>query len=406
MGSCGVSHRVGLSGDITDVKILIVSHPCATACNQSVYAALEKITHARITICIPADWKDEFGNALDEPPWPTFHGKVRKIPVWANGNIILHTYRIHWRKLLLSEMPDVVYIHHEPYAVTTWQLAMAIRRHPSPIAWGVYSAQNILKNYPPPFSWAEHMVLQKASFALPVTDAVSEVLAKKNYHGLMKTCPLPVDPELYHPRKNTPDAGTSGVFSIGYAGRLVEAKGVFTLARALGRIKDLSWELVVAGKGPDELALRDLVQAEGIASRVKFLGYVPHASMPEFLADLDLLIVPSESGDSWKEQFGRVIVEALACGTPVLGSDSGEIPALLEKTGGGISFKERSPEALAAGITQLMNDPDACAGMAENGRQWVLKHLSTEAVAERMKRVFSQALNVVRGNHEDAVLKA
>ena len=66
-----------------------------------------------------------------------------------------------------------------------------------------------------------------------------------------------------------------------------------------------------------------------ISGQVLQIGFVPHEETPRYLAAFDLLVLPSETQPNWKEQFGRVIVEALACGVPVIGSDSGEIPNLV-----------------------------------------------------------------------------
>ena len=89
-------------------------------------------------------------------------------------------------------------------------------------------------------------------------------------------------------------------------------------------------------------------------------------------AQLDVLVLPSRTTPTWKEQFGRVIVEALWCGVPVVGSDSGEIPWLIGLTGGGLMFPEGDHAALAGGSTRLRGRPGAARaagrGAAASGR--------------------------------------
>ena len=80
--------------------------------------------------------------------------------------------------------------------------------------------------------------------------------------------------------------------------------------------------------------------AAGSGERLTFLGYVPHEDVPSYLAHLDLVVLPSETQPNWKEQFGRILIEAMACGTPVLGSDLAEIPSVIRTTGGGRVFAE------------------------------------------------------------------
>ena len=155
-------------------------------------------------------------------------------------------------------------------------------------------------------------------------------------------CALPLDPGIYRPRgleedlKLIPRSDDETI--IGYVGRLVEAKGPRTLVDALGSLQDLIWRLVVIGTGEFEATFRRLLTEGGIINRVVFSGYVPHAETPRYLSAFDVLVVPSETQPNWKEQFGRVITEAMSCGTPVIGSSSGEIPNLIRKSDGGLVF--------------------------------------------------------------------
>lgn len=376
------------------MKLLVVSHSCATAANQRLYEEIEAATGWDITIVIPARWKDEFGNVLDERPLAGARTAVRKIPVLGNGNIILHVYRRAWSGWLRQEKFDAIYMNHEPYALATAQVCLASRRLPA--AFGFYSCQNIVKQYPFPFRLFERQVYRRSRFAFPITEAVAEVLRAKGYRGAMNICPLPVDPAIHFPRGGEADHAriprTPNEMVIGFAGRLVEAKGLRTLARALGRLRDLSWKIVLAGEGDFEKEFRSLLDTENIDVRAQFLGYVPHEKMPDYLSAFDILVLPSETRSGWKEQFGRVIPEALACGTPVIGSDSGEIPTLIRSSGGGLVFPEKDDAALAEGLRRLMEDGSLRRDLADRGRAWVAHEISQEAVARRMATAIRRAV--------------
>ena len=375
------------------MKLLVVSHPCATAANQSLFEELGRTWD--LTLVVPAHWKDEFGNTLDEAPRSGLAGRVNKIPVWGSGRIILHAYRTNWSRLLREGGFDAIYMHHEPYALATGQVFLANRRLPRPAVFGYYSAQNIFKNYPLPFSWIERQVHRSSRFGFPVSSDVADVLRAKQTQADLTLCPLPVDLSLYFPGPASAKRSEAGVgetgFLLGYVGRIVEAKGLRTLAAALGRIRDLDWKFLVIGTGEFQGTFVELLSAVGVRDRVRFAGYVPHMETPEWLRAMDALVVPSETQPNWKEQFGRVVVEAMACGTAVVGSDSGEIPHLLRASGGGLVFRERDPANLAAALRELVVSSVRRNELAFAGSAWVAANLSQDAIARRMSVAIARA---------------
>lgn len=377
------------------MKLLVVSHSCATATNQRIYAELQARPGWDVTLAIPAGWKDEFGNVLDQPPCPGLEGRVWKLPVLGAGKIILHAYRTNWARILHRETFDVIYVSEEPYAVAAAQICLANLRQTRPAALGFYSAQNIRKQYPPPFAWTEGMLYRRSRFAFPVTETVAAVLAEKGFRGAASICPLPIDPGLYRPYGEAADVAllprNDGGIVLGYVGRLVEAKGLRTLAAALGKLRDRAWRLVVIGSGDYEAEFREELRAGGVLERVDFRGFVPHEKTPRFLSAMDVVVVPSETQPNWKEQFGRVIPEALACGAAVVGSDSGEIPILIERSGGGLVFPERDAAALAERLRVVIDNADMRRAFSQTGGSWVMETLSVRAVAGRMAVAMEEA---------------
>jgi quercetin dioxygenase-like cupin family protein len=96
--------------------------------------------------------------------------------------------------------------------------------------------------------------------------------------------------------------------------------------------------------------------------------------VPSRLAQLDALVLPSLTRPNWKEQFGRVLVEAMACGVPVVGSDSGEIPRVIGQAG--LSFPEGDAGALRASLAELMGSERRRAELGARGRIRVLEFIS------------------------------
>ncbi len=369
------------------MHLLVVSHPCTTPINQQIYAELEQQSGWKVSLIIPDQWKDEFGNVLEGGVWPGLRATIEKVPVWKNGHIVLHVYKKDWTRYFRKNPFDAIYMHNEPYAMATAQICWANARTLK-APFGFYSAQNILKQYPPPFSWLESMVYRNSAFAFPITEAVDEILRAKKFRGRSEVCALPLDPEIYRPRGAQADGQliprADDEVVIGYVGRIVEPKGLRTLAAALPFLRDLRWKLVVIGKGDFEETFRQLLKDGGVMDRVEFLGFVPHVETPRYLSAFDILVVPSETQPNWKEQFGRVITEAMASGTPVVGSDSGEIPNLIRKADGGLVFPERNVSEFAKCLRSLMTQRELREKYAENGRKWVEREVSLAAVARKM----------------------
>ena len=345
------------------MKLMVISHACVTPINQSFFADVVAVTKWKLSLILPASWKSEYKSAIQPEAWPGLANCIHTLPVGFGGNIPLHFYKSWFVGLLRQERPDAIYVHHEPYALATFQLYMAnSMTGDKPI--GFYAAQNILKKHPFPFEMSERWVFGKSKFAFPVTEGALSVLQSKGYDGGgAHVLPLAVDTNVYQP--NTEWAAEkrlefgigSDEFVIGYLGRLVEEKGLATLLKSLKKLPFDRWRCLLVGSGPHEPALRTLVSELGCSDRVQFVGYVPHEQASKWLSLFDVLVLASETRPHWKEQFGRVLLEAMACGTPVLGSDSGEIPTLIRKTGGGMTFHEGDTDALAEKLVLLREQP-------------------------------------------------
>ena len=374
-------------------RVLVLSHECVTL-NQQIYAEVQRLTGWSFTLLLPAAWTDEFGNSLRPGIFPGFDAELVTAPVRLNGNIILHSYRFNFRRFLNQRKFDLIYVNHEPYAISTAQVCWANLQSVK-LPFGFHSCQNIYKKYPIPFLWLERMVYQSSSFAFPITQTVERVLRQKGFIGEAGLCPFPFDPNLYRPlpeserRELIPRA--AGEVIIGYVGRMVEQKGLQTLIEALARLPRSGWKLVVIGTGPYESRFDELVSMHGLTNRVIRLGYVAHEVTPRYLGAMDILVLPSETRPNWKEQFGRVVIEAMACGSCVVGSDSGEIPTLIQASGGGCVFPEANPTALADVLQQMIADESQRKTFARIGGAWANNNVSLPAVATSVSRVMEGA---------------
>jgi glycosyltransferase involved in cell wall biosynthesis len=145
--------------------------------------------------------------------------------------------------------------------------------------------------------------------------------------------------------------------------------------------------VVFAGGGPYQPELERTVAERGVGGRVRFLPNRSRDELPEVMNALDVLLLPSRTTPRWKEQFGRVIIEAHACGTPVIGSDSGAIPDVIEE--GGLVTPEQNPAELAKAICKLRNDPALVARMGDAGLRQVKRSYSWQQVAAQMRGIYA-----------------
>jgi len=158
----------------------------------------------------------------------------------------------------------------------------------------------------------------------------------------------------------------------------------------LGAVRQLQApvELLLVGSGEQRAQL----EGQPIpGSSVRVLDGLSHDQMASGYARLDVLVLPSHTTPTWKEQFGRVIIEALWCGVPVVGSDSGEIPWLIGLTGGGLVFPEGDRDALARRLIELREDPALREALASTGRAAVERLFSVPAATDPLERMLAHA---------------
>jgi glycosyltransferase involved in cell wall biosynthesis len=170
-------------------------------------------------------------------------------------------------------------------------------------------------------------------------------------------------------------------------GRFVEEKGIRTLTAALDRVES-QWRALVVGGGPLEGFLRKWSERYG--DRVRIVTGIPHDRVPDYLNAMDVMCAPSETAPNWREVFGRMIVEAFACGVPIIATNSGEIPRVVADAGRIVS--ERSPDELANAIGELLENPAQRREFAARGLERVRTTYTWSIVARRHLDFFEELL--------------
>ena len=119
----------------------------------------------------------------------------------------------------------------------------------------------------------------------------------------------------------------------------------------------------------------------GLGHRVIWIPTVPHADVVRYINAMDVLVLPSLTTQPWKEQFGRVLIQAMSCQVPVIGSNSGAIPEVIGDAG--IVVPEGDPSALARAIERLYRSEEERMALGKKGRERVLQHFTNEQIAQR-----------------------
>ena len=340
---------------------------------------IAKHSHVELTVIVPPSWRDERG----ELPLERAHMRGYNLvvaPIRFNGQFHLHYYPT-LPTLLKHFQPHVVHIDEEPYNLATF---LALRAAQNVKAKSLFFTwQNLARNYPPPFKWMQAYVLRHSDYALAGGNEALEVLRAKNYSGNASVIPqFGVDENIFSPQPNHP---TTQPFRIGYIGRFVSEKGGDLILRACAQLSG-DWELRLLGSGPDQPRLASLARELGIATRVVFESWVASNEMPARLNQLDALVLASVTRPNWKEQFGRVLIEAMACQVPVVGSTCGEIPHLTGDAG--LIFPEGDVAALAAHLAALQNNPAQRSELGARGRARVLAQYTQASIAAQTVAVY------------------
>ena len=365
------------------IRVLMLSKACIVGIYQR---KLEQIAEHNIDLLtlVPPSWRDERGETPLERVYTDGYC-LETLPIRLNGNFHLHHYA-NLGATIRNFKPDIVHIDEEPYNLVAWQLLFHAKRVKAKTLF--FSWQNINRSYPPPFSWGENWVMRGIDHAVVGTTSAGDVWREKGYTGSLSIIPqFGTDPDLFIPLKQRPERP----FTIGFVGRLVEEKGIQVLLNAVAQLKQHNWVLKIYGGGPYETQLRNLAQNLKISDRVQFCGQVPSAQMPQIYHQFDAFVLPSLTHHNWKEQFGRVIVEAMASGVPVIGSDSGAIPDVIDDAG--IITPEGNAQALSRAITQLQTDPTMHAHFAMLGREHVLDQFTHAQIAQKTVDVYHHLMN-------------
>lgn len=382
-----MTDRLALAAQVrrTKPRVLIVSHTYVAPINHAKLEALAALVP--LAVVIPDRWRDvlfQFGGEVGGSSTYVAY----QLPIRLDGRIMLHTYRLRdLGRIVARERPDLVYVEEEPGSLVLAEFAWLKRRYGFRLVF--FTWENIVQRAGLP--GLARLNLGACDGAIAGNREAAEVLAQRGFRGPTIVIPqLGLDPLLFRPCDASELRRSCGLkgLAVGYIGRLVEEKGLITLLEAVSGLEGV--DLLLVGDGPLRSEIVGQIPGRGLTGRVHWAGTVPHEQIVPYLNALDALVLPSRTTPTWKEQFGHVLIEAMACGVPVIGSDSGAIPEVVGDAG--LIFPEGDAESLRAAIRTLQADPLRRQALAQAGRDRVLAHYTHERIAAAEVAFFEQVL--------------
>jgi phosphatidyl-myo-inositol dimannoside synthase len=323
-------------------------------------------------------------------PTPSDAYELRAVPAYFTSKVHLFSYGLEMRRLLAQPW-DIVHAWEEPYILAGWEAS----RWVSPGTKLVYrTAQSNSKVYPPPFSWFERSSMGRASGWICSGRTVEENLRERSgYDRPYLVSPLGVDLNVFSPNADRRlraleqlgwDAAGAPV--VGFVGRFVPAKGLHLLMQALDAVVG-PWRALFLGAGKMQQEMQTWAAKHG--DRVRILR-APHDEVPSYVSAMDILCAPSQTTSAWREQFGRMVVEAFACAVPVIGSDSGEIATVLGDAG--VVVGERDVASWTRAIQDLLGDPEKRRTLGLRGLEQAKKRYAWSVIAQQYLSFFERLL--------------
>jgi len=389
------------------MRILVASHTYIVDINREKFKILAHLEpDIQVTVIVPRRWKP--GGVQNKIIKTEFcqEGSFKVVPLsnYSQNNQGLLTFGPDLIKILQEFRPQIIQVEQGSKSLACAQLILLNKLLK-------LQAKNILFtwwNLPYKLNWPVSLL---ENYNFNHTDGIiagnldgAKILRDRGYQGAMKVMPqLGVDETLFLPTGKDADLSKKfGIkptdFVVGFVGRFVEEKGLLTLAEALVQLKERSWKWLLVGQGKLQAHLAKKAREWGISDRIIWVESVSHERIPPYINLMNCLVLPSQTSYKfktltavgWKEQFGHVLIEAMACKIPVIGSDCGEIPHVIGDAG--LVFPEGNAGILRDCLQQLMERREFAADLGDRGYHRAMSNYTNKALAKQLLDFYKELL--------------
>jgi L-malate glycosyltransferase len=395
------------------MKILVASHTYIVDLNCEKLRALSRLEDdIEVTVVVPKRWKPGgVQNKIIETQYKD-EGNFRIVPVsnFSQNHQGLLTFGADLISVLKQFRPDIIQVEQGSKALAYAQMITLNKLLGLKAKNVFFTWWNLPYQLNKAASLLEKYNLDNTHGIISGNQDGAQILRQRGYKGAIEVMPqLGVDENLFTPKLQPELAKKLGIklgeFIIGFVGRFVPEKGIITLLNALETIKDKEWKCLLLGRGQLKDELLQKASSYGIQDRVIIVESVGHHEVCNYINLMSTLVLPSETtykfktltSVGWKEQFGHVIIEAMACQIPVIGSDSGEIPHVIGDTG--MVFPEGNVEALASCCRALIDDPELAHNLGQLGYAKAMSQYTNIALAKQQLEFYKRIGMTVQDAH-------
>lgn len=374
------------------MRVCEISHFFCYAAYRRKATAMAKMTEEKELLITPAGWIEDYhGSRAESDDSSEYslrqHRAFLNWKIWGGKRFQLFVLSCNIVQDMREYDPDIIAVDSEPFGLLAFEVALIRQIYFPHARLIVHSSQNLCKSYPFPFNKTESFVMQRATALFARTEEVRRVLLRKGCPNPVYVIPHGVDTSHFRPASETAATRQIGdaPLYIGFVGSLVEQKGVHILIEAVSGL-DRPFELTIVGNGSERITLEALAAQSPVKSHIRFQNSIPNAQLPNILRTFDVLVVPSVTVRNWKEQFGRIIIEAMACGIPVVGSTCGSIPEVIGD--GGMVFVEEDADHLCSILERAASDRGMLRELSIKARRRAVEHFSWEGLAPRIHSIY------------------
>lgn len=373
------------------MRVLVFGHMYTEPLRRERFRHMDHSGEFDSIVVAPTLWRHTLGNYGFKPATKDEGFRIIPCKISFSGKYFKFFYH-GVSRLLKKYNPDIIEIDQEPASLACYQIIRAAKRICPLSKIVVWTSEDTIEKWRFPMFYFERYTLSKIDYIIACYRDVERLLRRKGYKNKMAVFQVfGVNPDLFKPFDVSAlkrELGLNGRFVIGYVGRMVEGKGLFTLVRAFASLKEARLLLVGSGDSISDLLI--LAKELGAADRVLHIPSVPLCEVPKYINCMNVLVLPSEGTERWREKFGYVIPQAMCCEVPVVASRHGGIPWVIGEAG--LLFEPGDKMDLASKLRSLKDNKSLADKYARAGRKRALENYTVENVVQRISEVYREAM--------------